>query len=317
MLIDWTRIIYSRISITFLVAVIALILPAAWFGEHIVLIGFILILLGIPHGAGDYWIFTYLTKKLPTRKTQLHFILYYLVIILAYGLVWWLVPFVAFLIFIGISIFHFGQSNWHYLAQKNSAWSIVTYCLWGTGILGVPILIYHQEASLIIQEITGYYLNLDGIWRTAIIGILIGMNIIHIVLLRLVKAIDNQLFFKELLGFTTLMALFFNTPLLIGFGFYFVFWHSLDALYDQFRILKLDKKYDIKSFLVQLTVLTLSSFAGLVILYIFLGSNMNYGLNLGALFLFISMITVPHSILMDRLYHSAINNKQYIKIESF
>ncbi|NJL74600.1 MAG: beta-carotene 15,15'-dioxygenase, Brp/Blh family [Saprospiraceae bacterium] len=307
MSITWSDVSYSRISITFLVAMCAMVLPSTWFSEHIVLIAFFLILLGVPHGAGDYWIFAYLTKQLASKTRQFRFVMYYFGVLAIYGLIWWIAPFAAFLIFLGISVFHFGQSNWNYLADYNRYISVFTYLLWGIAILGVPILIYHQEASLIIKEITGTHINLDSIWRFYIIYGLIIINIIHIALMFFYGAISRTLFLKELAGFVTLMTLFFTTPLLIGFGFYFVFWHSVDAMYDQINILRLDNKYAIRPFLYQVAALSFLSFVGLGLLYLLVGRNMNYGLNMGVLFLFISMITVPHSILMDRLYYSAIN----------
>lgn len=309
MSLKWSDISYPRIGITFLVAILAAMLPSNWFNEHIVIIGFFLILLGVPHGAGDYWIFTYLTKQLESKTRKYRFIMYYFGILAIYGLIWWIAPFAAFLFFLGTSVFHFGQSNWNYLADYNKYISTFTYLIWGIAILGVPILIYHQEASLIIKEITGTYINLDIFWRFHIIFGLIAINILNIVFMFFYGAFSKTLFFKELIGFTTLMVLFFTTPLLIGFGFYFVFWHSVDAMYDQINILRLDKKYEVRSFLYQVAALSFLSFIGLGLLYLILGRNMNYGLNMGVLFLFISMITVPHSILMDRLYYSAVTKR--------
>jgi hypothetical protein len=60
--------------------------------------------------------------------------------------------------------------------------------------------------------------------------------------------------------------------------------------------------YRMRDYLVQSLPLTLVSFAGLGILIYFFGDVFNKGQNMGALFLFIAVITVPHAILMEWLY---------------
>ncbi len=293
------------LAVTACAILFGLYVPKAWVEGNIVFLAVLIILMGVPHGASDYLIFKELFKNtLKSQSNKATFAIYYLAAMSIYLLIWWVSPFFAFSIFFFISVYHFGQSNWHYVNFPNKIREWISYLIWGGGILGVPILLHDQEASLIIFEITGYELDLSFAKAPGIF-LLIGSNLINMVVLLDRGELKLNEFYKEVFNFFILMLLFFTTPLLIGFGIYFVFWHSMASIKDQLKIFnRLNKHFNTQKFLWQLVPLSVGAFIGLSILYFFLGDKMDQGLNLGAFFLFISVITVPHSILMDRLLSS-------------
>jgi len=276
-----------------------LIVPKGWVQDHTLWFGVALILGGIPHGASDYLIFRRLWE---IQHAKWFFSVVYLLTIAVYGLIWYLSPLLAFGIFLLTSIYHFGQSNWSYVYFPNVVWQTVAYLLWGGLIVGFPVLLYHQEASLIILEITGHYFDMWSI-RSPAIFLLFGVNLLFLLRALEKEIIDKNAFNKEMTTIFILIFLFATTPLLVGFGLYFVFWHSLGATLDQVLIMKrYDPGHTFKKHLFELTFLSLIAFVGLGLLYWLMGDQMNRGINLGILFLFISIITVPHTILMDRFY---------------
>lgn len=288
--------------ITLLAILGGLLIPKEWVQHNIAIFAVALILGGIPHGASDYLIFQRLLAQKDSLYSRSIFSLLYLSIIVAYGFLWWFYPLVAFLFFIVLSLYHFGQSNWEYVNFPNSFWQAFTYLLWGGLVVGFPVLVYHEQASLIIFEITGSTFSPNNFRWPILFGLLM-FNILNITYLWEAKCIDKSGFNKEIINLLVLVSLFLTTPLLIGFGVYFVFWHSLGTIFDQLAILKqTDHSYDLKKYLKKLVPFTIMAFVGLGLFYWLLGDRMDYGLNLGALFLFISIITVPHSILMDRFY---------------
>ena len=67
--------------------------------------------LGIPHGALDF----YIDQSINTGADRKHgylFLFKYLMNMLVYGLVWYFLPTIAILIFIGLTAFHFGEIDW-------------------------------------------------------------------------------------------------------------------------------------------------------------------------------------------------------------
>lgn len=297
--------------LTILTALAGLMVPKAWLDGQILVFAIALILFGVPHGASDFLIFKQVVGGIEGSSKK-RFALFYLVIMCLYSLIWFTIPLLAFAVFLIISIFHFGQSNWHDLSVRNPILSYSTIFLWGGGILGVPVLLYHQDASLIIFEITGYWLDLTEV-RWPLIFLLLAGNVVQLAHLMELEVITEGRFRRELFNFGVLMFLFFTTPLLIGFGVYFVLWHSLGSMLDQINFFKkTDHNYAAGQYLRQVVPLTAMALLSLGILYLLMGDRMNHGLNLGALFLFISVITVPHAILMNQLYWttSANNKKQ-------
>ena len=296
----------SHISImaTFIGIIVGLLVPASLLQEKIFLLSFILILAGIPHGASDFVIFKQLLGDVFSHKQQvLTFVIGYALIVILYSILWWLNPNIAFLFFVLNSIFHFGESNWNFLPKSSTRERGLIYWLWGATILGVPILLHFEEASEIIGNITGSAYLLSDSSRAALIFLLITSTLSMINYLYQEDLLDRDKYKKEMLNFCLLIALFFSAPLLIGFGIYFVFWHSLQAFEDQYDKLDLARKINLfRGYVWQILFFTLLAFGGLAFMY-WVGMNkMGYSFNLAFLFIFIAIITVPHSLLMNQLY---------------
>lgn len=299
-----------------------LLVPKGWIESRITAFAIILILGGIPHGASDYLIFRQILANKGARVQKAVFLTGYLFIIFIYVLLWYFLPALAFAIFLLISIYHFGQSNWQYLSFDNKYWQHITYCIWGAFVIGIPVLIYPEVSSAIIGEITGQQISLDNIrWPT--IFLLLGTNLINAVYLYENQLIAKDDMHKEIFSLFILFGLFISTPLLIGFGVYFLLWHSLGSILDQLKIFKShDVKYDISTYLIQLLPLSLLAFLGLALAYLWFGTEISSSFNLSILFIFISVITVPHSILIDQFYLTKItqteaNNRKHEELMTY
>lgn len=277
-------------------------IPIGWVSNYVLWFALLLIVFGVPHGASDYIIFKRIIQREGKSYTHLYFGVYYAAATLLYGVMWWYTPVMAFILFLVISAYHFGQSNWHSIDFRRLWQARATYGVWGLAVIGIPVLFHHQEASIIILEITGVSVDLSQ-WSAPLIYSLIGLNLLQIVNLFEQELISKERFYRELSNFLLLVGLFATTPLLVGFGLYFMCWHSVSSTLDQLKIFQdWDQEYDLKKYLLQVIPLTALAFLGLGAIYYFLGDQMNHGINLGAFFLFIAIITVPHSILMDKLY---------------
>ncbi|MEL6142972.1 MAG: Brp/Blh family beta-carotene 15,15'-dioxygenase, partial [Bacteroidota bacterium] len=99
------------VGVTMAIVLLNLAFPVALTSAEPYLVIALLLLLGIPHGATDTTIFQALSKKEVDKRKMILFGFAYLAIILAYGAIWYIVPVWAFLFFLLLSVYHFGQSN--------------------------------------------------------------------------------------------------------------------------------------------------------------------------------------------------------------
>jgi len=268
----------------------------------------VIILLGIPHGASDYLVFRLFVKSDQPQSVKWTFYGYYLAAIIGYGLLWYFYAQWAFVLFVLVSVYHFGQSHWHALAFSNRWQARLVYLLWGGFVLGFPILIHHEEAATIVTEITGKAYVLDDGIRRVLIGLSFFGNVVVLSHLNERSILSDEAFAGELVNLCLLAALFSFTPLLVGFSIYFVVWHSLAATLDQIGIFRQLYKgtYNSQMYLRQIVPMSLLAIAGLVVLGYYQYQWAAQPLGWGTLFLFISIITTPHAILIDRLYERAL-----------
>ena len=134
-------------SIFIFIASLLLAVPLIlWYGEMGVqeqaylCVPFIL-LFGIPHGAIDNVLY------LRYKKLKLSvFIAFYLSLVVFYVIVWIYLPAFAYLSFLLLSAYHFGQSQLiHYFKKSNLLLNMV-YFVWG--ILLISSLIYFNQAEI-------------------------------------------------------------------------------------------------------------------------------------------------------------------------
>jgi Brp/Blh family beta-carotene 15,15'-monooxygenase len=293
--------------VTTLAIFAGLFLSEEIFGQGVLLFSIGLILGGIPHGAADVYLF----QKAFKTSSRPRFFLAYFLVLAGYAALWWVQPILAFLLFLVISFYHFGQSNWNYVSFPNQAFAKLANFAWGAMVVLFPVLLHHEEASEIIYQITGYapVFSTDLRWVTLFFLVLLNCGIPIWLYER--ENIDKATFRREMVNVLALIGLFLTTPLLLGFAVYFVFWHSISSILDQVQFLEMGEGIKgIKLFLKRLVPLTVMAFIGL---FGFIFWEVQQGLEvfpIGKMFLFISLITLPHSILVEGVYqHTVDSNK--------
>lgn len=291
--------------ITCLTALAGLLVPKSLVEGMLPVFGFVLILAGVPHGAGDFMLSKQLTVLSGKVFSPVRYLLGYLILMLAYVAVWMVEPMLAFVVFLIISAYHFGQSNWASYQFPSKLVERCTMLCWGLLIIGMPVLLHFDQASVIISEMKVGEFQLSILSRAVLIFLIVFVNLGILVHLNHASVLTTESFKLETGKVLLLLMLFLTTPLLVGFGVYFVLWHSMDAMRHQVALLNTSRPgYRAKDYLFQSLPLTLLSFAGLGALMFFFGDYFNRGQNMGALFLFIAVITVPHAFLMEWLYRT-------------
>jgi lycopene beta-cyclase len=263
---------------------------ATYFGYGILFCG--LIFIGIPHGAVDH--------KLSSikHKSLLNFILKYIAIIAIYFLLWKVSPTIALLIFITYSSFHFGESEFEDLGIKiDSLSNYLEAIALGFSILLFLIYTHHSEALAIIQSFSSIKSILPNFISTEFISILSLLYIIFTTI-RLKKV--------ALLKLILILILGLKLPLMLAFGIYFVFQHSLNA----WKHLKIGLDKTNIGLYKTAFPFTLGALFLLVFIFIFNSSIETIREHFWAnFFIFISSISLPHFILMHLFYRD--KNKSF------
>lgn len=263
----------------------------------------LVVLGGIPHGATDYLIFRRLSRPLFGTRTMTQFYLNYLLLMLVYSFTWWLSPVLSLTIFLLLSMFHFGQSNWNYVSFSSRAESFLVNTAWGGFALLVPIVWHYDEALPIISQITGWQ---PAPWSVnARLAVCLGLLLINLWIIAYYgwqRKITRRNVRSELVNLAVLGAVFYFLPLLLGFAVYFVFWHSLSSMLDQIRFFRRqEEQYGWRHYVWNALPFSLVAILGLAAL-VWGQSQLGLNMGIGVLFIFISIVTLPHMILIDRLY---------------
>lgn len=235
---------------------------------------------GLSHGALDHLT----AKTIKNNKQLLYFIISYFLKSIFFGLIWFLFPDAALLIFIAYSAWHFGQADFKEWNLPQGWQSF----LWGFIVLMVILIFHFQELNLILQQIPDLQavVLLKTISETQLILFQILMVGFGIMLAALNKS-------KYII--LTLMYLLLSSmlPLLVSFGIYFVGQHSIHGW--KHLLIELEERSS-RLWLKSLPFSIGGAFSILIILFL---AGPNY---LGIFFILLSCLSLPHVISMHRFY---------------
>lgn len=249
---------------------------------------------GVLHGANDITLIASLTGKKDVNKQLL---VTYLGAVLLVTFLFIISRGVAFLFFILISSYHFGEQHLSHHLKRNSSLSVLLYVLYGAVILFMIFSIKINEVLIVIEEVSGWLVEKNGI-----IGGLVAVSIGTVVVVY--KLIKDRVLdinpFKELFYLVVLGITFANSSLVWGFAIYFILWHSFPSLKDQLHFLYGQaSKSNFMSYLKTSSVYWAISIAGLGVLYWFLKDSVDYFITI--VLYVLAAITFPHVLVMSRV----------------
>ena len=260
-----------------------------------------ILLIGIPHGAIDHVL---LLKK--RNISQLKFYSIYFGLIIGFLLIWHLSIIYSLIFFLIISAFHFGESQFSDIKLR-ALFKNLFFFLWGFLLL-FTLIFYNVEE---LNKITLFFddtLELESIYNRNKISILFYITNIFTFLLMLyfaiIKKIKAERFFSELFLLLLIHITFYLFPFIIGFTLYFVALHSLKVMNDEFLFFKNENSsFNIKDFIKLLAPYSiLSIFFTVVLLLLAHYDFLPYSVPLLSIMI-ISVITLPHAIVMNIFYN--------------
>jgi Brp/Blh family beta-carotene 15,15'-monooxygenase len=285
-------------NISILLSFLGLWLTSFLKNENQIIVGFSLILtFGIIHGANDLL----LIKSINKAKTQTYkkTLINYIVVVLIAILLFSFIPWLALLLFIIVSSYHFGEQHWERMdIYGNKIAKIAFHSIYGLFILFLLFNFHDKEVLSVIYGITGIDFNfIDISLFLKIIGVmLLGMFIYNYY---------NSLIFKkniliELLYLIVFTIIFKVGTLIWAFTIYFIFWHSIPSLVDQVKFLYGTVSLrNFKVYVKSAFLYWMISIIGIIILYILLK---DYKIFDSIFFSFLAAITFPHVIVIERMF---------------
>ena len=275
-----------------------------WITTHVpesfeLILGFVLIFtFGMIHGSNDLLIVNKILKDVKRySKTTLLFAYLFIVSIAVLFFYW--MPFVAMILFILFSAYHFGEQHWdHLFSKKKSIIKSSFFFCYGMLILFLLFTFNDEEVKLILFEITGY--TFTSLYSTIVLAVLGSFIGVVLVVDYFTKRLSIEVILKELFTLAVLAIIFSSSSLIWGFSIYFILWHSIPSLIEQITFIYGDVKTDSAlKYCKGALPYWIISLVGMVILYaIFSSEKQFYSL----FFAFIAAVTFPHAFVMLKMF---------------
>jgi Brp/Blh family beta-carotene 15,15'-monooxygenase len=269
---------------------------------------FIMLLTGLPHGAVDHLLYIrHQQKATIDSRAMFHFLWRYLALIVLYTIVWIVFPTFSLLLFILLSCYHFGQSQWYYFFHSGGLAVRLLYLNWGMAVLSL-ILCWNIDTSeaiiapvvpeLIRSESWTYFLTVA--WYLPMVLLLPPLIFL------LIKIVDKQwrmAAVSEILTLAVIALAARYSGIMMAFIIYFGIWHSTKTLMTITRSFQaIIPEYTLWRVYREALPFTVISVAGIVLLLL----TAIYGwLPIEPLMLFfiaLSVLTLPHMVVLELVY---------------
>ncbi|NNK87877.1 MAG: beta-carotene 15,15'-dioxygenase, Brp/Blh family [Flavobacteriaceae bacterium] len=259
--------------------------------------GYLLIItIGILHGANDIRLIRRVfTTVLPGQMNPL---IPYVGMVLLTGLAFYFIPALALMVFILLSCYHFGEQHWIDKSVK-TAWPHKLFFLaYGSLIFGLLFFLNAEETLSIMENITAVDLHTDLL--TLFFGIAVVSSIGLGIYLFLSRKMQSN-WIEEIFLILVLALVFKMASLIWAFAIYFIFWHSIPSLNDQIKLLYGENnRLNLKKYLKSSWLYYIFAVVGLVTtLYLLRNQEQLF---LSIFFSFLAAITLPHVLVMMRVY---------------
>lgn len=265
-----------------------------------------IILLGIPHGAADLLVAAQTGSDEGKTFSKLIFFSNYLGRLILFAVLLWFFPVVGIFSFIFFAAYHFGETDLYNFKINTWAGKLLV-CSYGLVILGVILISNYNEVKQLLR-LSGIGLGEYPIiilvekYQKIILSLSLLSFFVFVFIYFLSVNGSGIMPDRFLLQFAVLVIILYNLPLLLGFTFYFVVWHSSLSLGNIIRYLRKGNKYSYIFILKQIGLysgialwgILLSGLAGFmftnnqsVMIYIFTG---------------LAILTAPHMQIMHDMY---------------
>jgi Brp/Blh family beta-carotene 15,15'-monooxygenase len=250
--------------------------------------------IGILHGANDLLILS--TKEKMDKMFRKNLTIYVSIIFLCV-IIYLFSPFIAILLFVLLSSYHFGEEHLGETINLNFLFNAVYFLAYGLFIFS---LLFYQsifEVNEIMIELTGGTFTKFQIETTLLISaVFLFIGSLYLVL---TKKNEVEIFVKEFFYLLLLFLVFKTSSLILGFAIYFIFWHSIPSIIHQIEFISGDlNKKNILFYVKKATIYWIISLAALLILYQLVPQIKLFAT---VVFVILFAVTAPHTWVMHKM----------------
>jgi Brp/Blh family beta-carotene 15,15'-monooxygenase len=266
------------------------------FGEVVEdFIAYIMVIsVGILHGANDLLI---LSTKGQKDKKLIKNLFIYIGIILLCVVIYLFSSFVAIVLFVVLSAYHFGEEHLSHKININFVFNAVYFLSYGLFIFALLFYQSMSDVDVIMTELTGRTFSKIQIEITLIVSaIFLSTGSVYLIL---TKRNDSMLFLREFLYLVLLFLVFNTSSLILGFAIYFILWHSIPSIIHQIEFISgsLNKR-NVIAYVKKALIYWVISIAGLLVLYQLLPE---IKLLATVVFVILFAVTAPHTWVMHKM----------------
>lgn len=200
------------------------------------------LVLGLPHGAVDHLVLPRARDEPVTRRSLATIGLLYLVIGGAYAAIWVLAPAVAFVLFILLTLFHWGQGDVYALIEltgvdylEGPGSRVLALLVRGGLPMLVPLVAFPEQYAFVAGTLVGLFdpaatAALEPVFQSRVrlaVGIGFGLIVVATLGRGLVRTGPTKPWLIDAGETIGLVALFALVPPVLAIGLYFCFWHSI------------------------------------------------------------------------------------------
>lgn len=300
--------LFYQNSLALVTIIFYLIVPQVFESMQYILFALVILFIGIPHGAMDHVIDAAIDRWNP-KSINLKFYGWYLGAIGAYSILWYFYPFLSFMLFFVMTAYHFGQSDVHRLRlTENFTKLLIPF----RGLLLIFFILLGdlRFSSDVIATVTSFnWFEWVSKQQQLIEYIYLGVTGFYLVLVSLANIKSKKGWKDSLLSLTEVLLLYglFNfTNSLIAFSFYFGFWHSYEHVKVMSTFLKesTGEQLTLKGFYEKALSFSLIIYLAMLFVYNILEAYGEAKLMIALLLIMISVLTLPHMLVVEKLYKS-------------
>ena len=274
-----------------------------------------ILLLGVPHGAADLLVAARNADLSEKTFSQKKFFIVYLGRLVLFACLLFLFPVAGNILFIFFAAYHFGETDLYQFKTNTLAGKIFVIA-YGLVILSVILLHHFDDVKPIYQLFESgkenqhiiNWISQNRYYILSANGTLFFMAAFIYFLKN--KHLDNSDTGQFLVRFACILFILFNLPMLLGFTFYFVVWHSLLSLNNITSYLMKKNTVSYKTITKQILLYSFIAIAGIGIFgftgFMFINENAVAGY----IFLGLAVLTAPHMEIMYDMY-GAIRQKRH------
>jgi beta-carotene 15,15'-dioxygenase len=267
-----------------------------------------IVLLGVPHGAADLLVAARNTESRQKKFSIPRFFTNYVGRLLLFAAVLWFFPLAGNLIFIIFAAYHFGETDLSRFNTKTIAGKlfVVSY---GLVILAVILLHHFEEVKPLFASFE------SGIKYAAVINWIHEHQYVILSVCGCFFFASTFVYFATsnpgeagkgefLVQFTLIVCILYNLPMLLGFTFYFIVWHSLLSLRNIVRYLRKDGLFSAAKITRQISLYSVLAMTGICLFGLTGFMFTDTSIMIVYIFLGLAVLTAPHMQIMHEMYHS-------------